>query len=92
MNDLITITGAREHNLKNINLQIPKDKLVVFTGLSGSGKSTLAKLLVHYYDVSSGSITLGEQKLTDLSLEALNNEISFVSQNLFYLIKAFWKI
>ncbi|EEV17402.1 excinuclease ABC, A subunit [Campylobacter gracilis RM3268] len=42
MNDLITITGAREHNLKNINLQIPKDKLVVFTGLSGSGKSTLA--------------------------------------------------
>jgi excinuclease ABC, A subunit len=42
MNDFITITGAREHNLKNINLQIPKNKLVVFTGLSGSGKSTLA--------------------------------------------------
>ena len=42
MNDIIKITGAREHNLKNINLQIPKNKLVVFTGLSGSGKSTLA--------------------------------------------------
>ncbi|MRI83592.1 MAG: excinuclease ABC subunit A [Nitratiruptor sp.] len=38
----IKITGAREHNLKNISLQIPKNKLVVFTGLSGSGKSTLA--------------------------------------------------
>ncbi|QKG28610.1 excinuclease ABC subunit UvrA [Campylobacter sp. RM16187] len=42
MNDTIKITGAREHNLKNINLEIPKNKLVVFTGLSGSGKSTLA--------------------------------------------------
>lgn len=38
----ITIKGAREHNLKNINLEIPKDKLVVFTGVSGSGKSSLA--------------------------------------------------
>ena len=41
-NDTIKITGAREHNLKNLNLEIPKNKLVVFTGLSGSGKSTLA--------------------------------------------------
>ncbi len=38
----ITIKGAREHNLKNINLEIPRDKLVVLTGLSGSGKSSLA--------------------------------------------------
>ncbi len=40
--DKITIKGAREHNLKNIDLEIPKNKLIVFTGLSGSGKSSLA--------------------------------------------------
>nr|WP_307437337.1 excinuclease ABC subunit UvrA [Labrys monachus] len=38
----ITVRGAREHNLKNVDLEIPRDKLVVFTGLSGSGKSSLA--------------------------------------------------
>ena len=40
--DFIRIGGAREHNLKNLTLQIPRDKLVVITGLSGSGKSSLA--------------------------------------------------
>ncbi len=40
--EYITIKGAREHNLKNIDIEIPRDKLVVFTGLSGSGKSSLA--------------------------------------------------
>lgn len=42
MNDKIIIKGAKEHNLKNINVEIPKNKLVVVTGLSGSGKSSLA--------------------------------------------------
>ena len=42
MNDTIRVKGARENNLKNIDLTIPRDKLVVFTGLSGSGKSSLA--------------------------------------------------
>lgn len=42
MSEVIRVTGAREHNLKNINVEIPRDKLVVITGLSGSGKSSLA--------------------------------------------------
>ncbi|WP_282920146.1 excinuclease ABC subunit UvrA [Ignavigranum ruoffiae] len=42
MHDKITVRGARTHNLKNINIEIPKNKLVVMTGLSGSGKSSLA--------------------------------------------------
>ena len=40
--DYIKIKGARENNLKNVNLTIPRDKLVVFTGVSGSGKTSLA--------------------------------------------------
>ena len=40
--EFIKIEGAREHNLKNVNVKIPKNKLVVITGLSGSGKSSLA--------------------------------------------------
>ncbi|HEX2040815.1 MAG TPA: excinuclease ABC subunit UvrA [Acidimicrobiales bacterium] len=42
MSDRLVIRGAREHNLKNVSLELPRDKLIVFTGLSGSGKSSLA--------------------------------------------------
>ncbi|MES2463222.1 MAG: hypothetical protein V4671_21790, partial [Armatimonadota bacterium] len=42
MRSSIEVIGARTHNLKNIHLEIPRDKLVVFTGVSGSGKSSLA--------------------------------------------------
>ena len=41
-NDKIVIKGAREHNLKNIDITLPRDKFIVMTGLSGSGKSSLA--------------------------------------------------
>ena len=41
-NDKLTVRGARVHNLRNVDLEIPRDSLVVFTGLSGSGKSSLS--------------------------------------------------
>ena len=41
MRDTISIRGARQNNLKNISLEIPREKMIVFTGISGSGKSTL---------------------------------------------------
>ena len=44
-NNRIVIKGAREHNLKNVDLELPRDKLIVMTGLSGSGKSTLLRSL-----------------------------------------------
>ena len=47
LKDSISIYGARVHNLKNINLDIPRNKLVVFTGKSGSGKSSLAFDTIH---------------------------------------------
>ena len=40
--EMIIIKGAREHNLKNVNLELPRNKMIVFTGISGSGKSSLA--------------------------------------------------
>ncbi|HEX7141843.1 MAG TPA: ATP-binding cassette domain-containing protein, partial [Nitrososphaeraceae archaeon] len=42
MIDKLIVRGAKQHNLNNINIDIPKNKIVIFTGLSGSGKSTLA--------------------------------------------------
>ncbi|MBL7755189.1 MAG: excinuclease ABC subunit UvrA, partial [Chitinophagaceae bacterium] len=47
MSQFIEVTGAREHNLKNINVRIPKNKLTVITGISGSGKSSLAFDTIH---------------------------------------------
>src|SRR5207244_7450525 len=42
VSDKLVIRGAREHNLKNVSLELPRDRIIVFTGLSGSGKSSLA--------------------------------------------------
>ena len=47
MTDKIVIKGAREHNLKNVSLEIPKNELVVFTGVSGSGKSSLVNEILY---------------------------------------------
>ncbi|MFV0528260.1 MAG: ABC transporter ATP-binding protein [Lachnospiraceae bacterium] len=69
--------------LHGISLTAEEGTLLALVGESGSGKSTLAKLLVHFYDVSDGAIRIGGQDIRSMSLEALNNEISFVSQEQF---------
>ena len=82
----ITIRGARLHNLKNVTLTIPKNKLVVFTGLSGSGKSTLAFDTLHkegqrQFLESLGLVTFGLSKPQVDAIEGLMPSIS-VDQHL----------
>ena len=69
--------------IHGIDLTIKEGQMVALVGESGSGKSTLAKLLVHFYDLDSGNITVGGQDITDMRIEALNDQISFVSQEQF---------
>lgn len=69
--------------LHGISLEVPEGSLTALVGESGSGKSTLAKLLVHYYDVTGGSIKIGGQDITHMSLESLNDQISYVAQEQF---------
>lgn len=67
--------------LHDISFTARTGKKTALVGESGSGKSTLAKLLVHYYDVVDGAITIGGQDLREMSLAALNNHISYVAQD-----------
>lgn len=69
--------------LKGINLTLREGQTTALVGESGSGKSTLAKLLVHYYDVNRGTIRIGGQDICGMSLEALNQQISYVAQEQF---------
>lgn len=70
------------------SLRIEPETLVAFVGESGSGKSTLAKLLVHFYDVNSGAIKIGGQDIRDMSIESLNDQISYVAQEQFLFNKS----
>ena len=85
MNIIIIIKGARENNLKNINLVLPKNKLIVFTGLSGSGKSTLAietlqrECQRQYMDSLGMTMEVGTKPMVD-SIEGLSPAIS-ISQS-----------
>lgn len=69
--------------LHGVSLEVPQGSLTALVGESGSGKSTLAKLLIHFYDISGGAIKIGGQDIRDMSVEALNNEISYVAQEQF---------
>ena len=79
----VRFTYKEEEVLHGISLKVPEGSLTALVGESGSGKSTLAKLLVHYYDVDSGTVKIGGQDIREMSLEALNDQISYVSQEQF---------
>lgn len=81
--DNVHFAYQEEEVLHGVTMEIPEHSLTALVGESGSGKSTLAKLLVHFYDVTSGSIRIGGQDIREMSLEALNQEISFVAQEQF---------
>ena len=67
--------------LQDISFTARAGEKTALVGESGSGKSTLAMLLVHYYDVADGAITIGGQDLREMSLAALNDHISYVAQD-----------
>ena len=81
--DRVHFAYREEEVLHGVSLTVPEGSLTALVGESSSGKSTLAKLLVHYYDVTGGAIRLGGQDLRDMSLQALNDQISYVSQEQF---------
>ena len=67
--------------LHDVNLAIRPGTMTALVGPSGSGKSTVAKLIAGYWDVTSGSITLGGHELKDMPLSEIANQISYVSQD-----------
>ncbi|MCR5825647.1 MAG: ABC transporter ATP-binding protein/permease [Oscillospiraceae bacterium] len=79
----VHFTYKEDEVIHGIDLEIKEGEMVALVGESGSGKSTLARLLVHFYDLDSGRITLGGQDITDMRVEELNDQISFVSQEQF---------
>lgn len=67
--------------IHDVSFMAKAGQKTALVGESGSGKSTLAKLLIHYYDPQQGAISIGGQDITAMSLEALNNQISYVAQD-----------
>lgn len=73
--------AVTEEVIRDVSFTAKAGQKTTLVGESGSGKSTLAKLLVHYYDPQKGSISIGGQNITEMSLEALNDQISYVAQD-----------
>ncbi len=72
-----------EEVLHGVSLEMKQGTTTALVGESGSGKSTLAKLLIHYYDLDEGTIRIGGQDITNMTLEALNDQVAYVSQEQF---------
>lgn len=75
--------GSRGNIVENLDFEIPNQSTTALVGPTGAGKSTIANLLLRYYDVNSGSISIGNAELRNLRLEDLRQNIGFVSQDPF---------
>ncbi|MGC6173067.1 ABC transporter ATP-binding protein [Lacrimispora sp. 38-1] len=79
----VTFGYGETEAVRDVNLCMKENTMTALVGESGSGKSTLAKLLIHYYDVKNGTIRIGGQDICRMSLKALNDLVSYVSQDNF---------
>ncbi|MCG8499425.1 MAG: ABC transporter ATP-binding protein/permease [Firmicutes bacterium] len=79
----VTFAYNQKDVLKNVSFCAKQNTVTAIVGESGSGKSTLAKLLVHFWDVKEGEITIGGVNINHMSFENLMNLISYVSQDTF---------
>ena len=77
----IRVVGAREHNLKSIDLAIPRDELIVFTGLSGSGKSSLLSLLAGQIAPTSGRVLLDGHPIQELAPRERARQVAWLAQS-----------
>ena len=75
----------RQPILKNLSLKIPAGKTTAIVGATGSGKSTLVKLLLRFYEVNGGYITLDGLDLQSIDLRDLRRAIGLVSQDVFFV-------
>ena len=72
---------ADKEILHGVSLSIPQNSMTALVGPSGSGKTTLAKLIAGFWDVKSGTITMGGHDLKDIPLTELYDQVAFVSQD-----------
>ena len=77
----VRVRGAREHNLKDIDVSFPRDKFVVITGVSGSGKSTIAKVLLGVVDHGQGIVKIGDVDVRMLGKRACRDIMASVMQD-----------
>jgi len=78
--DQVSFSYEGGHGVHQVNLEVPAGKTAALVGLSGGGKSTLMNLLLRFYDVQAGSITIDGQDIRDVTLHSLRNAMAFVPQ------------
>ena len=80
-NDTVSYPGQAHNALTKVSFKVSARKTIALVGPSGSGKSTIANLICRIYDIESGDILLGENKLENLNLELLRKAIGYVPQD-----------